>query len=33
VEEVRRIASLLGLVEEVRETYLELALKHAANNA
>jgi len=30
VEELRRIASLLGLVEEVRETYLELVLKHAA---
>jgi len=31
VEELRRIASLLGLVEEVKETYLELVLKHTAN--
>jgi len=32
VEELSRIASLLGLVEEVKETYLELALKRAANS-
>jgi len=33
VEELRRIASLLGLVEEVRETYLELVLKHTINKS